>query len=153
MNARDIRAAEIDDAWLFRIGVPLPLEGALLDGDTATRRVRMGKNVYFDEVITDSRPNEHVRWTYRFYPDSFPRYALDEHVVVGGRYFDVHHTSYTLMPRGDSTEVRMQIGFRVSTRFNWYARPVARFLIGNLMESNLAYYRARSEARSIPSPP
>jgi hypothetical protein len=41
----------------------------------------------------------------------------------------------------------MQIAVRVSTRFNWYANPVARFLLANLMESNLNYYRRRSEAR------
>jgi hypothetical protein len=68
-------------------------------------------------------------------------------VIVGGRYFDVQDTSYTLTRRGDATEVTMRIGFRVSTRFNWYASPVARVLIGNLIESNLGYYRRRSEAQ------
>ena len=148
MDARDIRPEEIDDAWLFRIGVPLPLEGTMLDAEPATRRVRMGKSVYFDEVITDSRPNEYIAWNYRYYADSFPRYALDEHVVIGGRYFDVRDTSYTLTRRGDATEVRMQIGFRVSTRFNWYANPVSRLLIGNLIETNLSYYRQRSQMRA-----
>jgi hypothetical protein len=145
MNARDIRSEEIGGAWLFRIGVPLPVDG-VLDAAQSTRRVRMGKNVYFDELIVESSPNERVRWTYRFYADSFPRYALDEHVLVGGRYFDVRDTSYELTPRGDATELRMRIGVRVSTRFNWYASPAARFLLGNLMESNLGYYRRRSEA-------
>jgi hypothetical protein len=146
MNARDIRADEVENAWLFRIGVPVPLEGRIVDGAQPTRRVRMAKNVYFDELITESRENERVSWTYRFYPDSFPPYALDEHVAVGGLYFDVRDTSYTLAHHGDGTEVRMRIGFRVSTRFNWYANPVARYLIGNLIDSNLGYYRRRSEA-------
>jgi hypothetical protein len=147
MDARDIRPEEIEHAWLFRIGVPVPLEGRIVDGAQPTRRVRMAKNVYFDELITESRENERVRWAYRFYPDSFPPYALDEHVIVGGRYFDVRDTAYTLTRRGGETEVRMQIAVRVSTRFNWYANPVARFLLANLMESNLNYYRRRSEAR------
>jgi hypothetical protein len=146
MNARDIRADELENAWLFRIGVPVPLDGRIVAGPQPARRVRMAKNVYFDELITESRENERVSWTYRFYPDSFPPYALDEHVAVGGLYFDVRDTSYTLARRGDGTEVRMRIGFRVSTRFNWYANPVARYLIGNLIESNLGYYRRRSEA-------
>jgi hypothetical protein len=147
LNARDIRADEVDAAWLYRIGVPLPIEGTILDLPEQTRRVLMAKNVYFDELIAESRPYEHVRWTYRFYEDSFPPYALDQHVIVGGRYFDVQDTSYTLTRRGDATEVTMRIGFRVSTRFNWYASPVARVLIGNLIESNLGYYRRRSEAQ------
>jgi uncharacterized protein YndB with AHSA1/START domain len=150
IDARDIRADEIDGAWLFRIGVPVPLEGQLLEGrgldsPMPARRVRMAKNVYFDEVVTDVLPNERIRWTYEFYPDSFPPNALDDHVRVGGLYFDVRDTSYTLTPRGDTTELAMRIDVRVSTHFNWYANPVARFLIGNLAESNLGYYKRRSE--------
>ena len=36
---------------------------------------------------------------------------------------------------------------RVSTRFKWYAKPVARLLLGNLVETKLNYYRNRSEGR------
>ena len=147
LNTENIRAEEIEHAWLFRIGVPLPLEGRIRDSGEPVRRVRMGKNVYFDEAIEEFRPNEYVRWTYRFYEDSFPPYALDEHVVIGGHYFDVEDTSYALAPRGALTEVTMRVSYRVSTRFNWYANPVARLLLGNLVESNLNYYRNRSEGR------
>ena len=113
--------------------------------DDTVRRVRMAKDVYFDEIVQEARPNELIRWTYRFYADSFPPYAFDEHVIIGGRYFDVLDTSYTLIPNGGTTEVRVSLGFRVNTRFNWYAKPVARFMLGNLLESNLNYYRRRSE--------
>jgi hypothetical protein len=150
LDARNIRPDEIGGAWVFRIGVPVPLEGQLLDGrgldsPMPARRVRMAKNVYFDELVTDARPNEFIRWTYAFYPDSFPPYALDEHVRVGGLYFDMRDTAYTLTRRGDSTELDVRIGVRVSTRFNWYASPAARFLIGNLAEANLGYYKQRAE--------
>jgi hypothetical protein len=39
----------------------------------------------------------------------------------------------------------MTLRYRISTHFNWYALPVARWLLGNLADSNLAYYRQRSE--------
>ena len=146
LDASDIRPAEIDSAWLFRIGVPLPLEGRLqADGVQTTRRVRMAKDVYFDEVIEEQREHEFVRWTYRFYEDSFPPYALDEHVVIGGHYFDVLDTSYTLRPRGDATELTVRLSYRISTTFNWYARPLMQLLLGDLAERNLGYYRQRSE--------
>ena len=135
MNARDIRAEEVEHAWLYRIGVPLPLEGTIVDAPQPTRRVRMAKNVYFDEVITEARENERVRWTYRFYPDSFPPYALDEHVVVGGRYFDVHDTSYTLARRSDATELPnarriprehpLQLSTRTPLRASYWAGLIA----------------------------
>lgn len=70
---------------------------------------------------------------------------LDEHVVIGGRYFDVRDTSYELTPVPEGTRVRMILRYRISTHFNWYAAPVAHWLLGNLLDSNLAYYRHRSE--------
>jgi uncharacterized protein YndB with AHSA1/START domain len=149
MNAREIRPGEVDRAWLYRIGVPVPTAGTTRDtGEGLVRRVRMAKGIQFDEVITDVRRPRYLRWTYRFREDSFPPHALDEHVVVGGHYFDVKDTSYTLTPRGPVTDVTVRMTYRVSTRFNWYADPLARALMGNLEESNLQYYRQRSEKRS-----
>jgi hypothetical protein len=147
LNAPAIRPSEINGAGLFRIGVPLPLEGELQTDDTETlRRVRMAKDVYFDEVIQERREQEFLRWTYRFYADSFPPYALDEHVVIGGHYFDVIDTSYSLTPSSEETRLTVRLTYRISTNFNWYARPVMQLLLGNLIAGNLGYYRARSEA-------
>jgi hypothetical protein len=147
LNTSGIRPEEIEDAWVFRIGAPLPLDGRIVTGAAQPiRRVRMAKNVYFDEVIEEQRANEWIRWTYRFHEDSFPPYAFDEHVVIGGRYFDVRDTSYELTPIAEGTLLRMTLRYRISTRFNWYAAPVARWLLGNLADSNLAYYRQRSES-------
>jgi len=143
MHADGIRPEEIERAWIFRIGVPLPLAGTTHGGE---RRVTMGKRVYFDEIITASDENQYVRWTYHFYPDSFPPGALDDHVVIGGHYFDVLDTAYTLIPDGERTRVSVRVQYRVSTRFNWYAEPVAALLLGNMAEANLNFYRQRSEA-------
>jgi hypothetical protein len=148
LDAPNIRPEEVEHAWIYRIGAPLPQSGTLRQTpEGAMRRVTMGKSVYFDQLLTDKEEHRYVRWTYRFYKDSFPPHALDEHVVLGGHYFDVKDTSYTLTPRGDATELKVTMHYRVSTQFNWYAEPVAQLLIGNLAETNLAYYRGRSEAR------
>jgi hypothetical protein len=93
-NAQDIKPYEVQSAWLFRIGVPVPLMGVTRRSPEGwVRRVIMGKGIHFDQVVTDWDENRHVRWTYRFEKDSFPDYALDEHVVLGGHYFDIKDTS------------------------------------------------------------
>lgn len=148
LNAPDIKAEEIEDAWMFRIGVPLTRSGTLAEtAEGPVRRVTMGKNIYFDEVITDLRAPTYIRWTYRYFEDSFPKYALDDHVRLGGHYFDITDTSYTLTPVGSQTELRVQMHYRVSTRFNWYADPVAQLLLKNLTSINLDYYQRRAESR------
>ena len=107
MNARDIQPDEVQRAWVYRIGVPLPISGV----DTGTvRKIRMGKDVHFDQVFTERVENRYAHWTYRLYPDSFPPYALDDHVLVGGYYFDVRDTSYCLFPVPEGTQLTMRVG-------------------------------------------
>jgi hypothetical protein len=148
LNAPDIKPEEVNRAWLFRIGVPVPLTGITQQTpEGPVRRVTMGKGIYFDEVITDWQEYRYLRWLYRFYKDSFPPDALDEHVEVGGEYFDLIETSYTLTPMDEQTELKVQMRYRVSTRFNWYAGPVAQLFLGNVAEANVGYYKNRSESR------
>ncbi|MDO9356658.1 MAG: SRPBCC family protein, partial [Solirubrobacteraceae bacterium] len=145
LDARAIRADEVGSAWMYRIGVPLPESGVTrVVGASLVREVRMGKSIRFEQVATDWREHAHVRWTYRFAADSFPPGALDDHVTIGGRYFDVLDTTYTLTPLATgATELRVRFRYRVSTDFDWYAEPIARGLIADFEEVILGFYRQR----------
>ena len=68
----------------------------------------MGKQVHFDQVVTHWDENRHVRFAYRFDADSFPPGALDDHVRIGGHYFDLTDTAYTLSPQTE-TSTRLEI--------------------------------------------
>jgi hypothetical protein len=146
-DTRAIRPDEVRRAWLYRIGVPLPEAGITrATPEGMVRTITMGKSVHFEQVVTEWSENRLMRVRYRYAPDSFPPYALDEHVVLGGHYFDVTETSYELRPRERGTALRIRMRYRVSTPFNWYASPVARFLLGDFEEVILDFYRGRSEA-------
>jgi hypothetical protein len=151
MTAPTIRPDEVDDGLMYRIGVPLP-ESALAgetDDGYLVRRIRMGKGIEFDQVSSDWEACRHVRWRYRFTPASFPPRALDDHVMIGGKYFDVIDTAYSLEPgRNDTTTLRASVSYRVSTRFNWYAQPVAALLVSNFEETALRFYARRAEAQA-----
>ena len=147
LNARAIEPEEVGDAWMYRIGVPLPVSGVTQQTSSElVRKITMGKSIHFEQVATEWQENGYVRWTYRFFEDSFPPNALDDHVKIGGRYFDIIDTSYRLIPAGPgSTELRISMRYRVSTQFNWYADSVARLLVGNFEEVILNFYRVRAE--------
>jgi hypothetical protein len=145
-DARDIRPEEVGHAWMYRIGVPLPVAGVTYaTPDGFVRKVSMGKSIHFEQVATEWEEDRYVRWRYRFEKDSFPPNALDDHVTIGGHYFDLLDTAYKLTPTAaGSTELSITMHYRVSTQFNWYADGVARFLIGNFEEVILDFYRRRA---------
>ncbi len=146
MHADAIQPDEMRHAWIFRIGVPLPLAGVVEESpDGPVRKIRMGKNVHYDQIFTEIQEHRYVHFIYRLYPDSFPPHALDDHVVVGGYYFDIRDTSYRLTPVGEGTELTIRMGYRVTTQFNWYAETLARYLLGNFEHTILDFYRIRSE--------
>ncbi len=146
LRATDIRKEEIGSAWMYRIGVPLPTAAVTEFAEgTAVRHITMGRGIHFDQVAADWEPNRRVRWLYRFSADSFPPQALDDHVRIGGRYFDLIDTEYTLRKLGTGTELRARMTYRVSTSFNWYARPLAALLVGNFEDAALAFYAHRAQ--------
>jgi hypothetical protein len=145
-DVRDIRPDEVDSAWMYRIGVPLPSAGAgEFAGGEHLRHVTMGKGIHFDQVATEWRENESVTWRYRFAPDSFPPRALDDHVRIGGQYFDLGDSTYTLIARDGGTLLSLRMRYRVSTHFNWYAGRVADFLVGDFGDVILRFYAERAE--------
>ena len=145
-HIKDIQPEEMADAWALRIGVPMPMSGTTRQTpEGLVRESRWGKQVHFDEVIQDWQPERYLRWTYLFAPDSFPPNALDDHVVIGGHYFDVLDTSFTLVPDGDATRLSTKVRYRISTQFNFYADWVARLLLGNLSDVGLRLYKLRGE--------
>lgn len=146
LDADQIAPEEVGTAWMYRIGVPMPLAGVTEETpDGLVRDVRMGKGIHFSQVARDWEPGRRVQWQYRFAPDSVPPGALDDHVRIGGHYFDLIGTTYTLTPKGGQTLLEIDMQYRVSTSFDWYARPIARWLIGDFSEVILGFYRERSE--------
>lgn len=138
--------AEEADAWIYRIGAPLPQTGITApEGSARVRTVTMSKGVRFEQRLVEWDENRRARWRYRFDEHSFPPGSLDEHVVIGGHYFDMQEGEFTLTPRGNATLLSMRIRYRLSTQFNWYAGPLARALVGNLEETVLEFYRRHSE--------
>jgi hypothetical protein len=147
MNAEKIKSTEVEHGWIYRIGVPLPKEGITKQiGNELVREMKMGKSIYFDLRSTEWQENKFVKWNPRFYENSFPPHAMDDHVKIGGEYLDMLDTTYTLRAiNSNQTELDVKIRYRVSTDFDWYANTVAQLLIGNFGTVILDFYRECAE--------
>jgi uncharacterized protein YndB with AHSA1/START domain len=142
----NIQPAELSRGWAYAIGVPYPIEGRTIEGRVGgTRVLRWQRGVQFEEVITDWQPNQHIAWTYKFSPSSFPADSLDNHIVIGGRYFKLLTTDYTLKPEGQGTRLFVNVESTVTTPFNAYAGWCAKFLIADTAQTILGFYKSRAE--------
>ena len=147
-HATNIRPEEMKGGLAYLIGVPYPLEAVIqpaADG-RRVRKLRWAQNVSFDEPITAWEENRFIRWTYDFAPESFPPGALDEHVLIGGKYFDLVDTSYRLTPERHGTRLEIVVNYRVSTHFNWYSAWWGRVLVDDAAAAILNFYKRRGEA-------
>lgn len=131
----------------YAIGVPYPVEAHLLaPGRGGIRHSVWQHGVSFDEKITSWDEYHHMTWQYSFDANSFPPGSMDEHVVIGGEYFDLNETTYTLTPVAGGTRLDIAITYRVSTGFNWYAIPMAKIFISSTADALLNLYKNRAES-------
>lgn len=149
-HATDIQPEEMKGGLAYLIGVPYPIEAITqTSGEGRVRKLRWDKGVSFDEPITAWDENRFVRWSYAFKPESFPAGALDEHVLIGGKYFDLVDTSYQLTPEADGTRLEIVIHYRVSTNFNWYSAWWGRVLVEDSAAAILNFYKQRGERKAV----
>ncbi|WP_431289290.1 SRPBCC family protein [Roseateles chitinivorans] len=145
--ARDIRREEFPRTWIHLIGVPRPVEGvnhATPQGEV--RESRWERGVHFLGRVTERVEGRRIAWRYEFSPDSFPPGTMDDHVVIGGRYFDLGETRFSLTPLAAThTRLDIEAHYRVTSSINVYAVPVADFLGRDFVDGLLTLYKRRSE--------
>jgi len=146
LNPQNIKPSELSEGIAYKIGAPYPVSASTpLPKIGQMRHSVWQKGITFDEEITAIKENEHIAWKYHFHESSFPKGSLDDHIVIGGTYFDLTKTSYTLEPIENGTVLTMSVSYRISTNFNWYAELWGDLLIGDTAETLLEFYKNRSE--------
>jgi hypothetical protein len=79
-------------------------------------------------------------------PSSVPLTTLDEHVMVGGRYFDVLRGTYEIVELSETSSLlKLSSEVKISTRFNFYAGFWAKFLMSDIQNTILDVIKLRAE--------
>jgi hypothetical protein len=129
------------------MGFPRPIEAEL---DTISvggiRKAIFDRGLFFTETVTQVIPNKVLAFTIEADPNSIPPKALDEHVMVGGKYFDVLEGKYELEKIGDNQiKLHLTSQFRLSTNFNFYSGLWSKIIMRDIQENILEIIRIRSE--------
>lgn len=130
------------------IGFPRPVEATLShEGVGGVRHATFEGNVLFIETITHWDKPHKLTFGIHADADTIPPHTLDEHVTIGGPYFDVLEGEYELEPLPDGAVLlHLRSRHRVSTHFNFYATLWTDFILSDVQSYILEIVRKRSEA-------
>jgi hypothetical protein len=144
-----IRREELPNSWSRRIGFPDPVEATLsYEGVGGIRNASFAGGLLFIETVDVWEPRQRLGFTIVAQTDQIPATTLDEHVRVGGPYFDVLRGEYRLEPLANGvTRLHLSSRQRVSTDFNWYAHLWTDAVMSDLQSRILVVIRHRCENR------
>lgn len=146
-SVREINSSELPDSWVTRIGFPAPVAATLShDGVGGVRRASFAGGLVFTETINRWVPQSDLRFSIHANTDSVPPTTLDEHVTVGGEFFDVLDGEYRLQQRPDGILLRLTSRERLSTHFNPYAGAWTDAVMRSIQNQILQVIRKRCEA-------
>ncbi|MCZ2355987.1 MAG: hypothetical protein LC115_04740 [Bacteroidia bacterium] len=139
-----------DKGYLTRIlGFPRPVKAELnFDGVGAYREAIFTKGLVFHETVTEYKDNKKMVFNIKAYPHEIPSTTLDEHVVIGGDYFDVLNGTYELerLPSG-LNRLHLYSHFKMNTTFNFYAGWWAKWIMKDIQNNILQIEKIRSEEK------
>ena len=141
-----IRPEEYRTTFIHRMGFPRPIEATLShEGVGGVRQASFERGVLFRETVTEWAPLRRLSFTIA--ADSIPTRTLDQHVTVGGEYFDVLDGTYEIVPVAPGqVELRLWSTHRLSTHFNPYASLWTDFVMRQIQGNILQVVRGRAEA-------
>ena len=141
-----IAAAELGPSFAHAVGFPRPIEARLVGtGVGSVRYATFEGDVTFVERVTDwDEPRE---LAFAIDASAVPATTFDEHVAVGGRYFDVLEGRYRIREVAPGrVALSLSSTHRLSTRFNAYTRIWTDLFMRDIQQNILDVIRERSEA-------
>jgi hypothetical protein len=142
-----IQANEVPNSFIFTMGFPKPIFGMTEQrAEGMVRTIQWERGVQFEERVKAIHPPYLLSWDYQFNPNSFPKGSLDDHVEVGGQYFDLLKTDYQLAKiDAHTTKLVLTIDYRVSTEFNWYSKLWIHYVLGEFSDVVMTIHKNRLE--------
>ncbi len=146
-RVREINEAQ-DKGWLTKtLGFPRPVKAELnYEGVGAYREAIFTNGLVFHETVSEYVHQQKMVFTIIAYPHEIPSTTMDEHVVIGGAYFDVLNGTYELQKLNDTTHrLHLYSHFKLNTTFNFYASWWAKWIMKDIQNNILQVEKQRAE--------
>jgi hypothetical protein len=145
-SVRAISSAELPSSWIYTIGFPRPVAATLShDGIGGVRNAGFTGGLVFTESVYRWEPLQDLAFTIRANTATIPHTTLDDHVTIGGAFFDVLDGEYRLESRPDGILLHLTSHQRLSTHLNPYAALWTEAVVRTIQEQILFVIRNRCE--------
>jgi hypothetical protein len=141
---------EEDKGYLSNfLGFPRPVKAELdFEGVGAFREAIFTNGLVFNETVTEYIDGEKMVFTIRANTYDIPSTTLDEHILIGGDYFDVLNGTYELEELGNGIHrLHLYSHFKMKTTFNFYAGWWGKWIMKDIQNNILKIEKERSETK------
>lgn len=148
-RVREIKE-EQDKGWLTKsLGLPRPVKAELnYEGVGAYREAIFTNGLVFHETVLEYINKKKMVFSIKAYPYEIPSTTMDEHVIIGGQYFDVLNGTYELEKLNNKTyRLHLYSHFKLTTTFNFYASWWAKWIMMDIQNNILQVVRQRAETK------
>lgn len=149
VRVREIPQKE-DTGHLNRLlGFPRPVKAELnFEGVGAYREAIFTNGLVFHETVTAYQDQQYMVFTIKANPHEIPSTTLDEHILIGGAYFDVLNGTYRLEKlEKNKHRLHLHSHFQLHTTFNFYAGWWAKWIMADIQNNILRVEKQRSERK------
>lgn len=149
IRVKKIEPGEQRFSTVHSIGFPRPVEATLSrEGIGGVRHATFEGGVLFVETIDKWDPEKELSFGIKADTKSIPPTTLDEHVTIGGPYFDMLEGTYVIERVNDNQVVlHLSSKHRLSTRINFYAGLWTNFIMRDIQNNILEVIKRRSELK------
>lgn len=150
-RVREIKQDEQKTSIFHLLGFPRPVEATLShEGVGGIREATFEGGVLFVETITKWDSEKELNFSIKADTKSIPPTTLDEHVTVGGPYFDVLEGGYRIEPvNNEQVILHLSSKHRLSTRFNFYVGWWTDSIMRDIQKNILGIIKTRCEGPEV----
>jgi len=145
-NINEITAKENSTYFSNMMGFPRHLQTTLDTLSVGGKRKAIYENgLYFEETISKYEPEKLLVLDIKIDPNKIPPTVMDEHIVIGGKHVDILQDIYTIEKISDtSCRLTLSSRFNINTPFNWYASIWAKYLMVDILQSEINLIKERA---------
>ncbi len=146
-RVREIKETEDQGQLTNILKIPRPIRAELnFEGVGAKRQAIFDGGLIFDEQVLKYEHEKLMNFSIKANTYEIPSTTFDEHVLIGGEFFDVLEGTYELEQIGQQKyRLHLYSEFKLATTFNFYASFWGRWIMTDIQDNILKVIKKRSE--------